>query len=195
MTELVYERVGYTTPEMMAARKAPYASCCVDDDCDLSGGWAHVGPCDPCTCGEEHAIAECPYHDDDPMLLCVCGAWRPSWDPHAEMTTQGGLHIVGAWHCTTCGTFMLGKQSKEAERWRLVAGGRSVDTGITRIRAEKSADPTGLMMRIARLPELEKALRQIAAFDCPDYCKGSGECTACIAKAVLGKEADGHHGE
>jgi len=33
---------------------------CRDLDCKLAGGWAHVGPCEPCGCGLGHAIAECP---------------------------------------------------------------------------------------------------------------------------------------
>ena len=44
----------------VALRTAPGASLCCDPDCDLSGGYAHVGDCIPCTCGKEHAIAECP---------------------------------------------------------------------------------------------------------------------------------------
>lgn len=36
------------------------AAVCVDDDCGLSGGMAHAGPCEKCGCSDEHAIAECP---------------------------------------------------------------------------------------------------------------------------------------
>lgn len=41
-------------------RNAPFASVCADEDCDLSGGNAHVGPCDPCGCPARHAVRECP---------------------------------------------------------------------------------------------------------------------------------------
>ena len=51
---------AYFAPWQVALRQAPGASLCVDDDCDLSGGAAHVGDCTPCTCGLEHAAAECP---------------------------------------------------------------------------------------------------------------------------------------
>lgn len=45
-------------------RLAPGASVCVDEACELSGGFAHVGECEPCSCGYEHAIAECPASRD-----------------------------------------------------------------------------------------------------------------------------------
>ena len=50
----------YATPTMVAMRHAPGAACCTDPECDLSGGYAHVGDCTPCSCGDEHAEAECP---------------------------------------------------------------------------------------------------------------------------------------
>lgn len=50
----------YATVWHVARRQAPGASVCVDPDCHLSGGYAHVGDCEPCTCGKEHAAAECP---------------------------------------------------------------------------------------------------------------------------------------
>lgn len=50
----------YCWPRMLDMRRQPHASLCIDDDCDLSGGLAHVGECEPCTCGHRHAIAECP---------------------------------------------------------------------------------------------------------------------------------------
>ena len=50
----------YAPPWVVALREAPDADVCADVDCDLSGGQAHVGLCEPCKCGKEHAIAECP---------------------------------------------------------------------------------------------------------------------------------------
>jgi len=50
----------YATPEMVARRNSMETSVCVDFECDLSGGYAHVGPCEPCECGKRHAIEECP---------------------------------------------------------------------------------------------------------------------------------------
>jgi hypothetical protein len=43
-----------------AAQREQVGSVCIDEDCDLSGGYAHVGPCEPCGCGLRHAVAECP---------------------------------------------------------------------------------------------------------------------------------------
>lgn len=50
----------YCAAWQVALREAPGASMCSDPDCHLSGGYAHVGDCEPCSCGKEHAIAECP---------------------------------------------------------------------------------------------------------------------------------------
>jgi hypothetical protein len=35
---------------------------CVDPDCDLSGDYAHAGPCEPCGCPARHAVSECPVN-------------------------------------------------------------------------------------------------------------------------------------
>lgn len=53
-------RDTFCRPEHVAMRNAPGAAVCVDEECDLSGGYAHVGPCEPCACGKQHAIDECP---------------------------------------------------------------------------------------------------------------------------------------
>ena len=50
----------FCTEEMVRLRTQKCAAVCTDEECSLSGGYAHVGPCEPCTCGMEHAIAECP---------------------------------------------------------------------------------------------------------------------------------------
>lgn len=50
----------YASPEQVARRNRSGESVCVDEGCGLSGGFAHVGPCEPCACGKEHAVAECP---------------------------------------------------------------------------------------------------------------------------------------
>lgn len=52
--------LDYFAPWQVTLRRAPGASVCCDPECDLSGGAAHVGDCEPCTCGKEHAIEECP---------------------------------------------------------------------------------------------------------------------------------------
>lgn len=45
-------------PEVVALRKK-VANICNDEDCTLSGGDAHAGPCEACGCGLEHAALEC----------------------------------------------------------------------------------------------------------------------------------------
>lgn len=50
----------YCAPWQVALRKAPGASVCTDEACELSGGFAHVGVCESCDCGKRHAISECP---------------------------------------------------------------------------------------------------------------------------------------
>ncbi len=91
-----------------------------------------------------------------------CGA-PMTWDPLREGYTCGGLHLVGWWSCAKCGGGQLCRASRPAERWKLAAGGRSVETGTARIRVDKCEATVALMARIVRLPDLEKTLRAIAA--------------------------------
>lgn len=50
---------AYCTPEMVKMREEAF-SLCADNDCDLSGGYAHAGDCEVCSCGKRHALLECP---------------------------------------------------------------------------------------------------------------------------------------
>lgn len=61
----------YATPDMVALRCERGATVCVDVDCNLSGGFAHVGPCEPCDCPDEHAKAECPNGSDFPARVHI----------------------------------------------------------------------------------------------------------------------------
>lgn len=61
----------YHQPWMLAQRRAPGASVCIDEECTLSGDCAHVGDCEPCGCPLNHAIAECPLLRKD-----VCGSCK-----------------------------------------------------------------------------------------------------------------------
>jgi hypothetical protein len=60
----------YCQPWVVALRKAPHASVCIDDECELSGSYAHVGPCEPCGCPLLHAVDECPLLRLDVCLGC-----------------------------------------------------------------------------------------------------------------------------
>lgn len=51
-------------PGVVALRER--SGVCIDDDCDLSGGYAHAGPCEPCGCKWNHAVAECPLRGGPP---------------------------------------------------------------------------------------------------------------------------------
>lgn len=96
---------------------------------------------------------------------CDCGG-DFVFEPTATGTTCGGLDVTGADVCQGCGTLMLSEASHstaEPERWTLATSGRSLDAGGSRLRAEAGPDVARLMRRIVRLPDLERALRAIAA--------------------------------
>lgn len=75
-------RQDYSAPWQVALREAPGAGLCSDVDCDLSGGYAHIGECAPCACGKRHAIEECPewrgcaLTPSDVALAKVLAAWE-----------------------------------------------------------------------------------------------------------------------
>lgn len=90
--------------------------------------------------------------------------------------TCGGLELRGWGVCDVCGAIRIHALSRPASadeggEWTVSHGGASVDAGAFRIRAEAAARGRGrasnaiadLMRRIARVPELERALRRIAA--------------------------------
>lgn len=91
--------------------------------------------------------------------VCDCGS-RMTFDPHHRGTTCGGLDLVGAKVCAPCGTALIARylsRPADAVDWRLAKGGRSIDAGEYRLRAEsKAGDDVGaLMARIVQLPALE----------------------------------------
>lgn len=99
-----------------------------------------------------------------------------AFDPTAIGTTCGGLELEGWLFCDACSKGWISTRSKPVERWTMVRGGRSIDTGTTRLRAESGAGVEALMIRVARLPDLERALRRIAA--------GEGDAAAIAAGAL-----------
>lgn len=52
---------GYNEPWQVALRLCS-VDLCDDIQCDLSLGYLHAGPCEPCSCGMRHAVWECPEH-------------------------------------------------------------------------------------------------------------------------------------
>jgi uncharacterized membrane protein len=110
---------------------------------------------------------------------CDCGA-AVAFDADHEATTCGGLAVRGGYVCTAgCGRSYMapGTVAAESSTWSLAKGGRSVDTGRIRLRPEGRGDVEHLMARIVRLPDLERALKRIAAGEA-----GAAE----IAAAALG---------
>jgi hypothetical protein len=53
----------YCQPFMVHMRNKA-GSVCIDPECNLSGRYAHAGPCEDCGCGDEHAIWECPKRQE-----------------------------------------------------------------------------------------------------------------------------------
>jgi uncharacterized membrane protein len=96
---------------------------------------------------------------------CDCGA-RVAFDADHEAKTCGGLAVRGGYVCTAgCGRSYMapGTVAAESSTWTLAKGGRSVDTGRVRLRPEGRGEVERLMARVVRLPELERALKRIAA--------------------------------
>lgn len=96
--------------------------------------------------------------------------------PTAIGTTCGGLELEGWLFCDTCSKGWISTRSKPVERWMMASGGRSIDTGISRLRAESGTGVEALMLRVARLPSLGRALRRIAA--------GEGDAAAIAGEAL-----------
>ncbi len=95
-------------------------------------------------------------------------------DTTTRGTTCGGLDVIGGLTCTVCGAGRILKGVTRAAKaddadtkWRLAGGGRSVNCGGVRIRADaKSAKGDAiieLMARIVRLPELEAEIARLKA--------------------------------
>lgn len=99
---------------------------------------------------------------DDDLKQCTCGG-ELRFDPTRRGTTVGQREVEGGLVCTTCDRSYVCKASRPVEHWKLSPGGRSVDTGHTRVRAEAGHGVPELMTRIARVPDMERALRLIAA--------------------------------
>ena len=84
------------------------------------------------------------------------------FDPLVEGETCGGLYRVGWLVCAGCGRTCVTRRGFVGGPFKVAKSGRSVDADGFRLRADGQGDPTALMARIARLPDLEAALRAIA---------------------------------
>lgn len=108
------------------------------------------------------------YHAPDRVLpapvkqteVTECCGELTVWDDEMVGTTCGGIDLRGGWRCSKCPKTYLGLRSVPHETWRLAKGGRSIETGIGRIRVD-GADSSELIKRLLRLPELEALERRI----------------------------------
>ena len=89
-------------------------------------------------------------------------------------TTCGGLELRGWMFCAVCNEHFVATVAQGAQvvdgtgsrdSWTLAKGGRSLNCGGMRIRAEGKAgdDVPALMARIQRLPELEREVELLRA--------------------------------
>ncbi len=117
----------YDAPWMVALRTEPGAALCCDDDCDLSGGRAHVGLCEPCTCGLAHALEECPENRPD-----TCGACKGQ-----------GYHV-----CTGC----KGVGRVPAAKAEVVIG---IVPGVISVTSENAVEVLGEVLGTAVARELQ----------------------------------------
>ena len=94
---------------------------------------------------------------------CECGG-ALAFDATVEGETVGGLHLIGWDVCTECRKAWLSRRGVPGGgKWAVASSGRSVVADSVKLRAEAGqGDPRRLLERIARLPSLEAALREIA---------------------------------
>jgi len=142
----------------------------VPEACATCGG---VVPCSCVVCPACDALAPVSLASETHGHVCACG-WRADrcgcgelfrFDAHLRGTTVGGNDLVG-WGVCSCGATQISRRAQTADAvdWRLAKGGRSVEAGGIKLRAEKTDyDVCALMARIARVPELEAEVAQLRA--------------------------------
>lgn len=101
-----------------------------------------------------------PEAEDTTCIVAGCGG-AYAFDPLLEGETVGGNRLIGWLVCDRCGGTCITRRAVAGGAWRLATSGRSIDAGGIRLRAE-GGDAAAIMARIARLPDLEAALRRIA---------------------------------
>lgn len=95
--------------------------------------------------------------------VCECGG-ALVFDPTIEGETVGGLHMIGWDVCATCRKAWISRRGVPGGgKWAVASSGRSLVADGVKLRAEAGqGDPRKLLERIARLPDIEAALREIA---------------------------------
>ena len=113
--------------------------------------------------------------------LCDCGhPWR--FDPTLEGETCGGLMRAGWLVCDGCKDTRVTRRGRTVGKFKLAKSGRSLDADGFRLRAEGEGDPSELMTRLARLPELETLARMVARMEARS---GADERLVAAARAAL----------
>lgn len=96
---------------------------------------------------------------------CGCGG-ALVFDPTIEGKTCGGNHLIGWNVCDKCRRITVSKRGAPGGgAWSVSPSGRSMVADGVKIRLEAGkwkGDHRRLLERIARLPDLESALREIA---------------------------------
>lgn len=105
--------------------------------------------------GQTINCEKCGLLRDEDLTACDCGG-DLKFDPDLVGNTCGGLTRIGWNVCVKCGKgWYSSKGTVHEGKWKLAGGGRSVETGVGRIRVDGAKDAEKLMARIAKLPELE----------------------------------------
>lgn len=133
---------------------------CPTPDCEGSPTREHLATLRPDGLAHTFACPACEWRGD----LCDACNQPMAWDPTARGRTCGELDLVGALVC--CGDMVISKLSQPADQatgvWHLAKGGRSLNAAGVRIRAEgQGSDVYALMLRISKLPELERELEEL----------------------------------
>lgn len=135
-----------------AAGEMPFDPSCLHCGRDIYGDREHCT-----TCGTKSVTRGPNGTDEVPALR---------WDPELVGDTAGGLQLRGWYVCRVCGATTLSKHRSRpvgsSAAFKISKGGRSLDCGGVRLRAESAPGVVELMTRIARLPDLETAIAAIA---------------------------------
>lgn len=130
--------------------------------CPAAATREHLATLRPDGMAHSYACASCGWRED----ACPTCHEPMRWDADRRATTLGGLDLIGALVC--CDILRIPKLSRPAsgetgDAWTLAKGGRSLNAGGIRIRAEGrvSGETVALMERLARLPELEREVEEL----------------------------------
>lgn len=87
------------------------------------------------------------------------------WDPAYRGRTCGGLDVVGMLSCCSHRFVCYWTRAAESVDWTLAKGGRSINAGGVRLRADGGlgAAVEDVMARLVKLPQLELEVEHLRA--------------------------------